>query len=459
MTELKPILSTGIEQVMEGVLIADEMGNIHCANDAALVLLNLSGKTKPHKLSEIGAFDLAELISAAINNNENADEESNFSGNFSAFDHELKGEDGVRHLRFRTGLCNVPGSTDRFRAVMIQDRTEERRLDAILNFSRSGEMITNDSTMQEILSQAIHVAKTEASVMIQGESGTGKTLLARMIHKNSPRNLAPFVEVSCAAIPDALVESELFGHVKGAFTSAISDRQGRFQAANNGTLFLDEVGEIPLNLQPKLLKALQDQEFEKVGSDETTSVDVRIISASNKELRAAVDDGLFRSDLYYRLAVIPIHIPPLRERPGDVPLLIKHFYKGLAERGHSKDIGFSHKAIMKMMDYPWPGNVRELANAVEHGIICAQGNVVTEGSLPREIREFGKEQKSKPSHSPSHEEEEDRNHILSVLNKAKGNRAVAAEKLGIDRSTLWRKMKRLGIKPKELEPGEGEKII
>lgn len=452
MKEITPIITTVMEQVREGILITDEKGNVRCANDAALELLNLPANTKPRNVGEIKSCNLVELISVAEESEGQADGASQQNGNFITFDHALKGRDAIRHLRFRTGVCNVPGSSNRFRAIMIQDRTGEQHLDSVLNFRRGAGMVTDDPAMLEVLSEAIRIAESDASILLQGESGTGKTLLARMIHKHSKRKDERFVEVSCAAIPDALVESELFGHVRGAFTSAISDRQGRFQAAHNGTIFLDEVGEIPINLQSKLLRALQDQEFEKVGSDQTVQVDVRVISASNRVLRDAVDEERFRPDLYYRLAVIPIYIPPLRERPGDVPLLIKHFYQGLAERGYPEDIGFSHDAISKMMDYPWPGNVRELANAVEHGIICAKGKVVTDASLPKDIRDYGGTHDSRRSGDRSEIEEQDRERINAVLRKVDGSRSEAAEELGIDRSTLWRKMKRLGIDPQKPGP-------
>ncbi|MCW8910624.1 MAG: sigma-54 dependent transcriptional regulator, partial [Gammaproteobacteria bacterium] len=280
-----------------------------------------------------------------------------------------------------------------------------------------------------------------------GESGTGKTQLARLTHSQSQRSKEAFIEVNCAAIPESLLESELFGHVKGAFTGASSDRLGRFQSANMGTLFLDEVGEIPLHLQAKLLRAIQDQEFEMVGSDKPVKVDVRIIAASNKNLREMVDKGKFRADLFYRLAVIPLTIPSLRERPGDISLLSKHFCSRLVARGYPDNVTCSNEATRMMMDYPWPGNVRELENAVEHGLICAiDGEVKTE-SLPQDVREYSRSL-IKQNILTEVDEKRHASEIESILKMVKGNKAEAARMLGVNRTTLWRWIQKYNIEVK-----------
>jgi transcriptional regulator with PAS, ATPase and Fis domain len=278
---------------------------------------------------------------------------------------------------------------------------------------------------------------------LQGASGTGKTRLARLIHQHSQRANAAFVEVNCAAIPDSLIESELFGHIRGAFTGATQSRPGRFQSADRGTLFLDEVSEIPLHLQAKLLKVLQEQAFEMVGSDKTTRVNIRVIAASNRNLRQLVEEERFRADLYYRLAVIPLDLPSLHERPGDIQLLMDHFLEKLAARGYPSELTYRQDAVSMMLDYPWPGNVRELENAVEHGVICALDGEITPDSLPMDIRRYFQEDRKS---SPAPTQEQQRTLIVKVLQQADGNRTLAAELLGIDRSTLWRRMQKFGIK-------------
>ena len=293
------------------------------------------------------------------------------------------------------------------------------------------------------------IAESTTRPVIQVPSGArSKTRLARGIHDLSQRAGQPFVEVNCAAIPDALIESELFGHVKGAFTGAHQERAGRFQAANGGTLFLDEIGEIPLALQAKLLRAVQEQTFEMVGSDRTVRVDVRVISASNRNLRELVDDGQFRSDLYYRLAVIPLRIPPLRERPGDLPLLIEHFQSRLQHRGYPRGVRFSDEALRVMMNYAWPGNVRELENAVEHGVICARDGVVGRDGLPYDIRQAVAAPERDPTPARRADDgrlDEEKRRIEAALGAHRGHRGRAARQLGIERTTLWRKMRRYGL--------------
>jgi len=438
---LEPILN----HVDEGVLIARQNDDVLYCNSRFKELASLEDDSALTSLHELTAFNLKKLILRAAIDSGEADAASRPTGDFVNFEHQLTVGDSTRYLHIRSGLTHLPCSNELMRVVMIQDKTEHRQLAAVLSHSEDSGLITNDSQMLEIIARLGQIAPSQAFVILQGESGTGKTQLARYLHLQSSRAHKPYVEVNCAAIPHSLIESELFGHVKGAFTGAHQRREGRFQAANGGTLFLDEISEIPLELQAKLLRAVQDQQFEMVGSDKTIKVDVRVISATNRNLRDEVDAGRFRADLFYRLAVIPIFIPPLRYRPGDISLLIKHFSEKLAERGYPEKLHWSSEALSMMLDYEWPGNVRELRNAVEHGMICAKEGVIAVSSLPQDIGRQKTTAKHEHQSSPTIESSQQRDKIIDALREAHGNRAEAAEQLGINRTTLWRQMQRHGI--------------
>lgn len=442
--DLLPILETVIAFIDEGVIIAKNNGEALYHNPAAQELLGLNLDEPITNINHLAGINLQKrILKSAIESGE-VDAAGRPSGQFVRFTEKINTREHSRFLSFHTGLVNLKDGKTRLRLVLIEDQTERKKLESVLSRSNSSTLITNDPDMLEILERIEQIAPTNAFVLLQGESGTGKTQLAREIHRLSRRSHHPFVEVNCAAIPESLIESELFGHKKGAFTGATHERAGRFQTANKGTLFLDEISEIPLNLQAKLLRAIQDQEFEMVGADTTTRVDVRIIAASNRNLRELVEAGEFRADLYYRLAVIPLSIPPLRDRPGDIPMLLDHFCSVMRDRGYPKDISSNPEARSLLMDYPWPGNVRELENAIEHGIICAFDRVIRAESLPQDIRLYSK---NKVGLSPPMDEQSDeRRQIIEALEKANGSRTVAASLLGIDRSTLWRRMMKLGIK-------------
>jgi two-component system NtrC family response regulator len=299
--------------------------------------------------------------------------------------------------------------------------------------------------MQQVFDMVRRVAATEATVLITGESGTGKELIARAIHNGSERRGGEFVAVNCAAIPAELLESELFGHVKGAFTGAIKDRKGKFELADGGTLFLDEVGELPVELQPKLLRALQEREIEPVGGT-PRRIDVRVVAATNRDLEAAMGEGTFREDLYYRLAVIPVHLPALRQRRSDIPLLVRHF---LQKHGGGAAVSVDAAALAALTDYDWPGNVRELENAVERMLILRRGEVIGAGDLPPKVR--GQEKPAAggvlnlPAEGYSLEALE-KEAVLEALVRNDWNQTRAAAFLRIPRHILIYRIEKFGIK-------------
>ncbi len=298
--------------------------------------------------------------------------------------------------------------------------------------SGPGEIITRNAVVLGVIDLAAKVAASAISVLIEGESGTGKELVAHLIHEKSPRAQKPFLQVNCAALAETLLEGELFGHVKGAFTGAVKDRQGRFDAADGGTIFLDEIGEIPSSTQVKLLRFLQSKEFERVGESVTHKVDVRVIAATNRNLEDAVKSGAFREDLFYRLNAVRLKLPPLRERVEDIPLLVQHFLKKF-----DSTVELSDEAMVAVKRYPWKGNVRELENVIERAVLLSHGETVQLHHLPEEFQSTGVS-------TTLALEEVERQHIIKVLRVAK-DLEEAASLLGIDPATLWRKRKKFGL--------------
>jgi DNA-binding NtrC family response regulator len=295
----------------------------------------------------------------------------------------------------------------------------------------------------EVLKLAEHVSPTESTVLIQGESGTGKEVIARYIHNMSNRADGPFLSINCGALPENLLESELFGHVKGSFTGAVRDKQGLFAAARGGSFFLDEVGEMPPSLQVKLLRVLQEREAIPVGATEAIPVDVRIIAATNRDLEEEIRRGNFRSDLFYRLNVIALNLPALRERRDDLLLLLEAFLQNMAQEGGTEPKALASEALDAVMVYEWPGNVRELENALEHAVVLSRGNLIEAGALPERITRRRKEPlvAERSYRNPTLEVIE-RAYIMWVLQAEGGNKTRAAEVLGIDPSTLYRKLSR-----------------
>ena len=335
----------------------------------------------------------------------------------------------------RSIAAELEHSDLRHEVAVLKDRLGDRfDLSNIIGKSRK---------MKDVFEILAMAAPSDATVLIQGESGTGKELIANAIHQNSPRAGNPFIKVNCAALPESLLESELFGHERGAFTGAVNMRKGRFELANGGSIFLDEISEMSSAMQARLLRVLQEKEFERVGGMKTIEVDVRVISATNRDLESEVKEGRFREDLFYRLNVISIPIPPLRERKEDIPLLAEHFLSVYSEKNRRQLRGFLPKTLDLFMRYDWPGNVRELENVIERSVIMSRGDHISLDDLPRNIQELSADLENdntgvRPGWSMK---EVERDLIIKTLEQTGGNKTKAAEILGINRKTLQNKLK------------------
>ncbi len=305
-------------------------------------------------------------------------------------------------------------------------------------------LLGESQPMQYLFELIENVSQTDAPVLIHGPSGTGKELVARAIHEESPRHKKPFIKVNCAALNENLLESELFGHEKGAYTGADRTRIGRFEAAHEGTIFLDEIGDIPLSTQVKLLRVLEEKEIERVGDHKSIPVDVRIISATNQNLEAMIGEGLFREDLFFRINVFPLSCPSLAERPEDIPLIVQNFIDQNRTRGGKEILGLTPEAMEALLAYSWPGNVRELRNAVEYAFVLCSGDWIGKEHLPPKIAAGGKRA---PAHhnAGSKSWEDERKHLIQTLRRVGGNQSEAARLLGVSRVTIWKRIKKYGI--------------
>jgi two-component system, NtrC family, response regulator AtoC len=307
----------------------------------------------------------------------------------------------------------------------------------------TGRVVTNDPGMRKVLQSAEKAGATKVPVLITGESGTGKELIASLVHESGPRASRPFIKVNCAAIPETLLESELFGHEKGAFTNALAQRKGKFELANEGTIFLDEIGDMSPATQAKILRVLQEQEFQRVGGTETIRSDIRVIAATNKDLRLLIQRDLFREDLYYRLCVINLHVPPLRERSGDAALLIDHFVAVFSAQYAKAIRGLDDQTRGMLLSHAWPGNVRELKNCIERAVIFGEGELISLDDLPLQYTELDAIHLGRKLQGGY--EQLNRSMILEALEKSNGRKSKAADMLNINRRTLYNRMRKLGL--------------
>ncbi|WP_136805633.1 sigma-54-dependent transcriptional regulator [Desulfosediminicola flagellatus] len=326
------------------------------------------------------------------------------------------------------------------RAVDHRQVTEKKQQPREQQTTLQTGIIGESPKMQELLEMISYVAPTEATVLVYGESGTGKELVAEALHSNSERKGGPFIKVNCAALAESLLESELFGHEKGAFTGADRERDGKFVQADGGTLFLDEIGETSQAMQVKLLRVLQEHELQRVGGEKTIQVDVRIIAATNRNLEDEVKTGNFREDLYYRLNVVMLEVPPLRTRAGDIPLLVNHFVRKFAEKNRRSVQSVIPECMEALNSYPWPGNVRELENAIERGIILMRGDQLTQKSLPLSVQNYKRQSAPEADTEPASLYEAEKRLVIETLAKTEGNKSEAARRLGITRKTLQNKL-------------------
>jgi DNA-binding NtrC family response regulator len=329
------------------------------------------------------------------------------------------------------------------RESQLENRLQKSEVKTRYNFGR---IVGEDKRFRDLLATLDSASKARATILIRGESGTGKELFAQAIHYNSPRAEKPFIKLNCAALPEGLIESELFGHEKGAFTHAFKQSRGRFELADGGTLLLDEISEIPMGVQAKLLRVLQEMEFERIGSAETIKVDVRIVATSNRNLERMIQQGDFREDLFYRLNVIPLQLPALRERKSDIPMLVEHFLNKYNEENERQIKGFTARAMRMLTSYNWPGNIRELENYIERAVVLCAGDTITDNDLPSYLS-LGELAQQAPVllEGEMTIAEMEKVAIINTLEKFGGNRTKAAESLGISARTLRNKLHEYGL--------------
>ena len=454
-------LNTVLEKLEEGVLFLDEQRNIVAINQAATQMIgrkqgDVVGMSCPsvfpgtpcaQTCEESGKCSL--MVGAAKENK-------------LVQDIVAARPDGVLVPLHMWATALTADKSRTHCAVVLRNRTREVQLeDTASRRLRMGNLVGHSNAMRVLFSEILLAASSDANVLLTGETGAGKELVAQAIHDNSGRAKKPYLQVHCTALPENLLEAELFGHSKGAFTGATTDRPGRFEAADGGTLLLDEIGEVPLGTQVKLLRVLQEKEVVRLGENHSRKVNVRIIAATHRDLSAMVKNGEFRSDLYYRLRVLPLRVPSLRERREDIPLLASTILSGLTRHYKREDVTLSMQATDLLLSYDWPGNVRELVNALEYALVHADGATILPRHFPAELRDAiptpivseGKGDALLTRYYRGSAAEREKELILAALAEAGGNKSTAAEKLGMSRTTLWKRLKQYGIDDDTSMPG------
>ena len=438
------------DTMMDGVVVVDRQGSILSVNKALERITGYTARELAGQECEI--LDCNTCFSIDDGGQRTKKCELFRSGSVVRRRCQLRRKDGQRldlvknaavlkdrHGKVIGGVETLTDITD-----LVAKEQTIKELKALLSPSEGFEgIIGRSSKMLDVYALIHNAAASDAPIIIYGESGTGKELVANAIHNQGRRKKGPFVKVSCAALNESLLESELFGHVKGAFTGADKDRRGRFESAHRGDLFLDEIGDIPLSTQVKLLRVLQEKEVERVGDQTPIAIDTRIVAATHRDLGQLCQERRFREDLYYRLNVIPIHLPTLRERPEDIPLLVDHFIKAIRIRTDKQITGITEEALGKLLPYQWPGNVRELINVLEYAFVVSQEDLITVHHLPP-LR--GNDKAVAPLYKQRLAESDERRQLVQVLEEAGGNRQKAAQTLGISRVTLWKLLKKHDIK-------------
>jgi len=440
-----------VETMEEGLMLVDVDGTIEFVNKAFEKMVGYSMAEVQGKSCEIFQCDRCFIARAAgrnkycalFNQGEVRSNECVFRRKDGTTVHLLKNAAVIRD-----GGGNVLGGVE---TMVDLSRIKEKEiiianLQQRLNNQDGFQGIVGASpAMRQVFDLATSAAHSDAPLVIYGESGTGKEILASAVHRISQRGNGPFIKVNCAALNDNLLESELFGHVKGAFTGADYSRTGRFEAASGGSIFLDEVGDLPLATQTKLLRVLQEKEIERVGDHRPVKIDVRIIAATHKDLQQLIREGLFREDLYYRIGVIPVFLPPLRERMADIPLLVEAFIKRIGERTNKEISGITRSGMDLLLQYGWPGNIRELMNVIEYAFVLCPGGMIEPRYLPQHLRD-GVNPAGRRQRAPAHVYQDSRRRqLVEALEATGGNQTKAARLLGVSRVTVWKWMTRYGI--------------